>query len=235
MVPASPQPASRTPREAGHPQLGGSQRQTHSCRNRPGPPARAGESKRLECTEIESARRVPHVSRFSRRGLRCRRHQELFPNRRNGGTDPIPRCLLLPSPLLEPREKRGHPQFGGGQRQTHSCRNQTWATLYNRAGVVKRHFDRRKVLTFPSLAVLVLVWLLVLLLFLLTRPRLAFRISRWTLGSTNHLFGHSTSDHDSLFRLPNSLREARRPISPTVSYCFTRVAHGLPCMRTSCA
>jgi hypothetical protein len=43
------------------------------------------------------------------------------------------------------------------------------------------------------------------------------------------------SDHDSLFRLPDFFGEARRPISPTMSYSFTRVAHGLPCMRTSCA
>jgi hypothetical protein len=34
---------------------------------------------------------------------------------------------------------------------------------------------------------------------------------------------------------PTFFREARRPISPTMTYCFTRVAHGLPCMRTSCA
>jgi hypothetical protein len=44
-----------------------------------------------------------------------------------------------------------------------------------------------------------------------------------------------TSDHDSLFELPDLLGEARRPISPTMNYSFTRVAHGLPCMRTSCA
>src|ERR1700674_3749755 len=35
--------------------------------------------------------------------------------------------------------------------------------------------------------------------FLLIRPRLAFRIVRWKTGSTNHLSGHLTSDHDSLF------------------------------------
>jgi len=32
-------------------------------------------------------------------------------------------------------------------------------------------------------------------------------------GSTSHLFGHSTPDHDSLFRLP-ALREARRSNQP---------------------
>ena len=67
------------------------------------------------------------------------------------------------------------------------------------------------------------------------RPRLAFRILRWKTGSTNHLSGPFISDHDSLFELPDFLGEARRPISPTMSYCFTRVAHGLPCVRTSCA
>jgi hypothetical protein len=43
-----------------------------------------------------------------------------------------------------------------------------------------------------------------LLLFSLMLPRLAFRILRWKLGSTNHLSGHATSDHDSLFELPGS-------------------------------
>jgi hypothetical protein len=71
--------------------------------------------------------------------------------------------------------------------------------------------------------------------FLLIRPRLAFRIVRWKTGSTNHLSGHLTSDHDSWFELADFLGEARRPISPTMNYSFTRVAHGLPCMRTSCA
>jgi len=54
------------------------------------------------------------------------------------------------------------------------------------------------------------------------------------LGSTNHLSGLATSDHDSLFRFP-ALREARRSISPTVIYCCTRLALELPGMRTSCA
>ena len=35
-----------------------------------------------------------------------------------------------------------------------------WGTLYNRVGVVKRHVDRRKVLTFPSWKVLVLLLVL---------------------------------------------------------------------------
>jgi hypothetical protein len=39
--------------------------------------------------------------------------------------------------------------------------------------------------------------------FLAHRPRLAARILRWKAGSTNHLSGHGTSDHDSLFRLPD--------------------------------
>ena len=67
------------------------------------------------------------------------------------------------------------------------------------------------------------------------RPRPAFRIARWKTGSTNHLSGHFTSDHDSLFELPDFLGEARRPIRPTMSYWPTRVPLGLPCMRTSCA
>src|SRR5271157_4879335 len=70
---------------------------------------------------------------------------------------------------------------------------------------------------------------------LLMRPRPAFRILRWKFGSTNHLSGHSISDHDSLFRLPDSFGEARRPIRPTMSYWPTRVPLGQPCMRTSCA
>jgi hypothetical protein len=62
-----------------------------------------------------------------------------------------------------------------------------------------------------------------------------FRIVQWKTGSTNHLSGHLTSDHDSLFELPDFLGEARRPIRPTMSYWPTRVPLGLPCMRTSCA
>jgi len=68
-----------------------------------------------------------------------------------------------------------------------------WATLYNRVGVVKRHFERAgddpaavesrlPVLMFPSQKVLVLVLLLFSCSF---RPRPAFRIARWKTGSTN--------------------------------------------------
>ena len=152
---------------------------------------------------------------------------------RAGAMPPTPtgpfRCVNVPDSRPSQTARRtGHPLP-----MVMPTRSKAWATLYNRVGVVKRHVDSRRVLTFPSWKVWVL--LLVLRLFLLMRPRPAFRIARWKLGSTNHLSGHFTSDHDSLFRLPDFLREARRPISPTMTYCFTRVAHGLPCMRTSCA
>jgi hypothetical protein len=77
---------------------------------------------------------------------------------------------------------------------------ESWATLYNRVGVVKRHLDPRRVLTFPFVEGFGVA--LGVAVALLMRPRPAFRILRWTFGSTNHLSGHSTSDHDSLFRLP---------------------------------
>jgi hypothetical protein len=47
-----------------------------------------------------------------------------------------------------------------GPRLAPNKRARTWGTFYNRIGVVKRHFNQ-KVLTFPSLAVLVLVLLLI--------------------------------------------------------------------------
>ncbi len=120
---------------------------------------------------------------------------------------------------------------------------QGWGTLYNRVGVVKGHFERasgdsaaceRSRLRF-WFSLRRRFWFWCCFCFLLIRPRLAFRIVRWKTGSTNHLSGHLTSDRDSLFELPDFLGEARRPISPTMNYSFTRVAHGLPCMRTSCA
>src|SRR3974377_1292382 len=124
------------------------------------------------------------------------------------------------------------------------------ATLYNRVGVVKRHVYLRRFLSFPFVesfwfgSCLSLFFPLVesfcfcsCLCFCLAliAPRLALRILRWKFGSTNHLSGLTLADHDSLFELPGPSGKARRPISPTMNYCSTRVAHGLPCMRTSCA
>jgi hypothetical protein len=122
-----------------------------------------------------------------------------------------------------------------------SLRDRTGHPIYNRVGVVKRHFKRAS--GDPAVCERSRLWFCFSLrrrfwccfCFLLIRPRLAFRILQWKTGSTNHLSGHLTSDHDSLFELPDFLGEARRPISPTMNYSFTRVAHGLPCMRTSCA
>ena len=71
---------------------------------------------------------------------------------------------------------------------------------------------------FPSWKVLVLV----LLLLLAHSTKARFENRAVELGSTNHLSGLSTSDHDSLCRLPDALGEARRPISPTMTYGFTR-------------
>ena len=50
------------------------------------------------------------------------------------------------------------------------------------------------------------------------RPRLAFRITRWNSGSTNHLFGHWLPTMIRCSDSPTSLREARRPISPAMTY-----------------
>ncbi len=69
------------------------------------------------------------------------------------------------------------------------------ATLYDGVGAVKRHVD---VASREGLA-----------LFLLRRSS-SFIFDQGSLvnravdsGSTNHLFGHSTSDHDSFFRHPD--------------------------------
>jgi branched-subunit amino acid ABC-type transport system permease component len=62
------------------------------------------------------------------------------------------------------------------------------ATLYNLVGVVKRHVDARRVLTFlfvEGFGVAVALGVA-----LLMRPRPAFRILRWKISSTNHLSGH---------------------------------------------
>jgi hypothetical protein len=58
---------------------------------------------------------------------------------------------------------------------------------------------------------LLLLLFLFLPLLLLIRPRLAFRIARWNIGSTNHLSDHFTSDHDSLFELPDLSRGGKAP------------------------
>jgi len=58
-----------------------------------------------------------------------------------------------------------------------SERSKARATLYNRVGVVKRHFDRSKVLIFPFVEVLGLL----LLLFLLINQGPLCRILRWKL------------------------------------------------------
>lgn len=51
-------------------------------------------------------------------------------------------------------------------------------------------------------------------------------------SSTNHLFGFST-----MIRCSDSptLRGGKAPNQPSDGLFSTRVAHGLPCMRTSCA
>ena len=53
-------------------------------------------------------------------------------------------------------------------------------------------------------------------------------------GSTNHLFGHRGSDHDSFFRRRDRSREQGAQ-SAYDELASTRVAPGLPCLRTSCA
>src|SRR3974390_3011102 len=108
------------------------------------------------------------------------------------------------------------------------------APLYNRVGVVKGHVYLRRFLSFPFVESFCFCSCCRSCLALIA-PRLALRILRWKFGFTNPLSGHSSSDHDSLFELPGPSGKARRPISPTMSYFSTRVAHGLPCMRTSCA
>ena len=83
--------------------------------------------------------------------------------------------------------------------------------------------------------VLVLVLLLGLLLLFAHATKARFQNPAVDVWFHQPSIRSLISDHDSLCRLPDFFGEARRPISPTMSYSFTRVAHGLPCMRTSCA
>src|SRR3974390_941573 len=138
--------------------------------------------------------------------------------------------------IANPRqaERWPNPSASSGQAVGHREGLDTWATLYNRVGVVKGHVYLRRFLSFPFVESFCFCSCCRSCLALIA-PRLALRILRWKFGSTNHLSGHSSSDHDSLFELPGFSGKARRPISPTMSYFSTRVAHGLPCMRTSCA
>src|SRR3974390_3289975 len=138
--------------------------------------------------------------------------------------------------IANPRqaERWPNPSASSGQAVGHREGLDTWATIYNRVGVVKRHLGRRRFLSFPFVEGFCFCSG-PCFCFSLMPPRLAFRILRWKFGSTNHLSGLTLADHDSLFELPGPSGKARRPISPTMSYFSTRVAHGLPCMRTSCA
>jgi len=71
-----------------------------------------------------------------------------------------------------------------------------------------------------------------LILLLLTRPQLAFRIPRWKLVPPTIYSVFST-----MIRCSDSptLRGGKAPNQPSDGLFSTRVAHGLPCMRTSCA
>ena len=106
--------------------------------------------------------------------------------------------------------------------------NETWATLYNLVGVVKRHVECPRFLFLLRGEFLTLL----LLLFLLTQPQLAFRISRWKLVPPTIYSVLST-----MIRCSDSptLRGGKAPNQPSDELFSTRVAHGLPCMRTSCA
>ena len=85
------------------------------------------------------------------------------------------------------------------------CNNKLtgWATLYNRVGVVKGHVELRRFLFFPFVESFCFCPCRCFCLSLIA-PRLAYRILRWKLGSTNHLSGLTVSDHDSLCELPDA-------------------------------
>ena len=53
-------------------------------------------------------------------------------------------------------------------------------------------------------------------------------------GSTNHLFGHQVP---TMIRSSDAAiaRGSKAPNQPSDELAFTRVAPGLPCLRTSCA
>jgi len=53
-------------------------------------------------------------------------------------------------------------------------------------------------------------------------------------GSTNHLFGH---EHPTMIRFSDAAiaRGSKAPNQPNDGLASTRVAPGLPCLRTSCA
>ena len=114
----------------------------------------------------------------------------------------------------------------------HPCRivdrpsSDTWATLYDVVGSVKGHVE------FANHGRFVFVCLKPGLSLISTKAR--FVNPALVSGSTNHLFGHQlpTMIH---FSDTAIARGSKAPNQPSDPACGTRVAPGLPCMRTSCA
>ena len=98
---------------------------------------------------------------------------------------------------------RGVKSPGLGLRETRATLyNRVGVVIYNRVGVVKRHLQRRRFLFFPFVEDFVFAVALAFVFAHATKARL--QNPAVELGSTNHLSDHSTSDHDSLFELPDS-------------------------------
>src|ERR1700694_6304061 len=100
-------------------------------------------------------------------------------------------------------------------------------TLYDGVGSVKRHVDcsRRKGPFFLPERIFSLS-------FISTKAR--FVNPTVDFGSTNHLFGHVLP---TMIRFSDAAiaRGSKGPNQPSDGLACTRVAPGLPCLRTSCA
>jgi len=103
------------------------------------------------------------------------------------------------------------------------------ATLYDVAGSVKRHFECVGCVQSVFRSFLKALFLCC---FTLTKARCVNPAV--DSGSTNHLFGHllPTMIH---FSDAAIARGSKAPNQPSDELASTRVAPGLPCLRTSCA
>src|SRR5271157_2012029 len=109
-----------------------------------------------------------------------------------------------------------------------------WGTVYNRVGVVKRHFQRPQGFDFPFVEGFDF-GVAFAFAFCSCHQGPLTESCGGTTGSTNHLFDRLLPTMIRCSDSPTFLGEARCPIRPTMSYWPTRVPLGLPCMRTSCA
>src|SRR5208283_2248710 len=98
---------------------------------------------------------------------------------------------------------------------------QMWATLYNRVGVVKRHYDQRRFLSFPFVEDFAFVLAVAFVSRSCHQGSLTESCGGSLVPPTIYPVLHcQTMIRYSNFRL---FGKARRPISPTMTYFVTRV------------